>query len=38
MVKERVELCLFFSSGPSWPVIGWIYVLIMSGEADVTLF
>ena len=23
-VKERVELYLYFSSGASWPVIGWI--------------
>ena len=23
-VKERVELYLYFSSGPSWPVLGWI--------------
>ena len=22
-VKERVELYLYFSSGPSWPVLGW---------------
>jgi hypothetical protein len=22
-VKERVELYLYFPSGPSWPVIGW---------------
>jgi hypothetical protein len=24
---ERVELCLCFSSGPSWPVIEWIVPL-----------
>ena len=24
-VKERVELYLYSPSGPSWPVIGWIY-------------
>jgi len=23
-VKERVELYLYFPSGPSWPVLGWI--------------
>ena len=22
-IKERVELCLYSPSGPSWPVIGW---------------
>jgi hypothetical protein len=25
-VKERVELYLYSSSGPSWPVTGWSYV------------
>jgi len=25
-VKRRVELC-HYSSGPSWPVLGWIYLL-----------
>jgi hypothetical protein len=23
-VKERLELCPYFPSGPSWPVVGWI--------------
>jgi hypothetical protein len=22
-IKERVELCLYSPSGPSWPVLGW---------------
>ena len=22
-VKERVEICLYSSSGPSWPILGW---------------
>ena len=26
-VKGRVELCLYSSSEPSWPVLGWIYFL-----------
>ena len=26
-VKERIELYLYSSSGPSWPVIGWISLL-----------
>jgi len=26
-VKERVELCLYSPSGPSWPVLGWILPL-----------
>jgi hypothetical protein len=26
-VKERVELFLYSSSGPSWPVAGWIWPL-----------
>jgi hypothetical protein len=26
-VKERVELYLYFPSGPSWPVLGWILPL-----------
>jgi len=25
-VKERVELYLYSPSGPSWPIIGWIYL------------
>jgi hypothetical protein len=28
-VKERVELYLYSTSGPSWPVIGWILPLTM---------
>jgi len=29
-VKERVELYLYSSSGPSWPVIGWTLPLPLS--------
>ena len=29
-VKERVELCLYSLSGPSWPVIGWTLNLLIS--------
>jgi len=25
-VKERVELCIYSSSGPSWPVVGDLYL------------
>jgi len=28
-VKERVELYLYFSSGVSWPVLGWILHLLL---------
>ena len=27
-VKERVQLRLYSTSGPSWPVIGWIYLYL----------
>ena len=27
-VKERVELHLYSSSGPSWPVLGWTFTFI----------
>ena len=27
-VKERVELYLYSPSGPSWPILGWIYLYI----------
>jgi hypothetical protein len=26
-IKERVELYLYYTSGPSWPVLGWILSL-----------
>ena len=35
-VKERVQLYLYYPSGPSWPVIGWTTSLsIACVEADV---
>ena len=30
-VKERVELCLYSPSGPSWPVLGELYLYLYGG-------
>ena len=38
-VKERVELYLYFPSGPSWPVVGWPLPLpLHSPETPVTRY
>ena len=29
-VKERVELYLYCPSGPSWPVLGWLYLYLIT--------
>jgi len=33
-VKERVELYLYSPSGPSWPVVGWMYLFFFCRGLD----
>ena len=37
-VKERVQLYLYSSSGPSWPVIGWTFTSTLYTSCTVLLF
>jgi len=37
-VKERVELCLYSPSGPSWPVLGEIYFIEYSSCTCYSLY
>jgi hypothetical protein len=35
-VKERVGLCLYSPSGPSWPVLGWTLPLLLRLEVMIS--
>ena len=36
-VKEGVQLCFYSTSRPSWPVIGWIYLILWNEGACLAL-